>query len=242
MDRDWTEVYCLYLLKKYYQQQRNDRFAQHYAFEQERKLQQIVFDPPFHLPSGYVGIRFFYAGEENSKLLKVHINGKEITNQMPPQTITNYVLMPAGDNYIHFEWQDGKKISKLISIRQNQLCTLVLIPIYETSWKVLLFRDDWLQKGKGPWIRFLHLSPDLSELEWVDHKGQVILENVPYSRASAYQIIPEVEKGFMVRIAGSHRVVETMLPFPIHPNHVITVIAVGRQEQKTFRLLVVWDH
>ncbi|WP_044641945.1 DUF4397 domain-containing protein [Risungbinella massiliensis] len=243
MKGKWLEASAFYLLKKHYRS-RNPELARTYRKQYQSLMDHLVYEmdyQPFILQPDCVGIRFFYAGEAGESL-QIFVNGVEVVGSLPNHTATQYVQMTAGDNYLTFVTNKGVRYSKLVSIHQNQLCTLVLLSLGEEKGRILLFRDEWMNKEKGPWVRFLHLATDLPALEWVNLKGEITLSAIDYSNVSKYQRFqPENQQGGMIRIAGSHQVVESLAPFMLHPNQVVTVIAIGSKRAGTFRLLLFLD-
>lgn len=242
MKGKWLEATAFYLLKKYYRS-RNLDLARTYRTQHQSLMDHLVYEMDYHpfiLQPGCVGIRFFYAGEEGESI-QIFVNDVEVVTALPCHMATRYLQMTAGDNYLRFVTSKGVRYSKLVSVHQNQLCTLVLLSEGEKG-RSLLFRDEWMNKEKGPWIRFLHLGADLPALEWVNTDGEITLSAIDYSNVSKYQhFLPKHQQGGMIRIAGSHQVVESLSPVKLHPNQVVTVIAVGSKRAGNFRLLLFLD-
>lgn len=242
MKGSWQKLFCYYLLKEYYRNRDLERYRK-YQSEYQHQLGYLVYEleyTPFTLSSGHAGLRVFYASDQGQEPIHLYINGQIVASHLPYQAITNYFSIPSGDNYLTCETVSGSKFSKLLSIRQGHICTLIILSL-TNRWKVLLFQDDWHEKGEGPWVRFINLSVDSPPIEWVDLQGEIAIGGVSYLDKSKYHRLRSLHEGYMLRVAGSHQVVETLPPLLLHPNNVITVFATGKYQSKTFRLISVID-
>jgi hypothetical protein len=186
------------------------------------------------------GVRILHASTQMGEF-DVYINDNLCTKALPSTAITQYIQLPAGDNWVEvFRMGDQTKAihRRMISVRENRCYTVCLQPK-----KIFVVEDGLLKpnNSSGPYLRFIHLLTRGPNMDLVNISGSCFFSNNGYMSVSPYRAIPPQTTNFSLRISGTKNIVFHSPIYRLEPSRVFSVYVMGESPESNLRVLIVRD-
>lgn len=186
------------------------------------------------------GVRILHASTEMGEF-DVYVNDTLCTKAFPFTAITQYIKLPAGDNWVEvFPAGDQSKAihRRMISVRANRCYTVCLQPK-----KIFVVEDSLFPKNRsaGPYLRFIHFLTRGPNIDLVNISGSCFFSNNSYMSVSPYREVTPQTTNFTLRVSGTRKILFHSPIYRLEPNHVYSVYVMGTSPDSDLHVLIVPD-
>lgn len=186
------------------------------------------------------GVRILHASTDMGEF-DVYVNDTLCTKALPFAAITQYIQLPAGDNWVEvFRADDQSKAihRRMISVRGNKCYTVCL-----QSKKIFVVEDSLLSQNRstGPYLRFIHFLMSGPNMDLVNISGSCFFTNNSYMSVSPYRAVTPQTTNFSLRVSGTRKILFHSPIYRLEPNHVYSVYVMGTSPDSDLHVLIVPD-
>ncbi|MCH5586140.1 DUF4397 domain-containing protein [Shimazuella sp. AN120528] len=187
-----------------------------------------------------VGVRILHASTDMGEF-DVYVNDALCTKGLPFTAITQYMRLPAGDNWIEvYRVGDQSRAihRRMISVRGNKCYTVCLQPK-----KIFVVEDSLLPKNRssGPYLRFIHFLIKGPNMDLVNISGSCFFSNNSYMSVSPYRAVLPQNTNFSLRVSGTRKILFHSPIYRLEPNHAYSVYVMGTSPDFDLHVLIVPD-
>jgi hypothetical protein len=186
------------------------------------------------------GVRVLHASTDMGEF-DVYINDTLCTKALPFTSITQYIALPAGDNWVEvFRMGDQSKAihRRMISVRGNKCYTVCLQPK-----KIFVVEDSLLTQNRsaGPYLRFIHFLTSGPNMDLVNISGSCFFSNNSYMSVSPYRAVAPQTTNFSLRVSGTRKILFHSPIYRLELNYVYSVYVIGTSPDSDLHVLIVPD-
>jgi hypothetical protein len=186
------------------------------------------------------GVRILHASTDMGEF-DVYVNDALCTKALPFAAITQYIKLPAGDNWVEvFHANDQSKAvqRRMISVRGDNCYTVCL-----QSKKIFVVEDSLLPTNRfnRPYLRFIHFLMSGPNMDLVNISGSCIFSNNSYMSVSPYRAVTPQTTNFSLRVSGTRKILFHSPIYHLKPNHVYSVYVMGTSPDSDLHVLIVPD-
>lgn len=137
-------------------------------------------------------------------------NGQHILFDTSSQDVSDYFLLPSGNNAISIFIGGTEILTKKVHIEAGKSCTLAVAGKKETLELISIDNLPDVPLGETK-IRFLHLSSDTPALDVAVKERDIVFSNVSYLQVTNYLGLTPMTVDLELRLSGSKHVI---IPMP----------------------------
>lgn len=178
-------------------------------------------------------IRILHASPDTPNI-DFYVNSNCFSKEVQYKKITEYLLLPKGKHQIDLFPTDNKGsslLSKEITIEPGKSYTVAIIGKVKNLCLAPYLNQPEVPPEEAK-IRFLHLSPDVPQLDIAVKNRDIVFPNISYKKVTDYLGLTPMTIDLEVRKAGTKNVILPMPKSKFLSNQAYTIVLVGFIKEK----------
>lgn len=184
-------------------------------------------------------IRFLQAVYD-TQFVDIFVNKKMVVNRLPLQTESNYISLLPGTYTIEiFSSKDPsiRILSTNIIIKGDHFYTIAIVKKGEGTELFIFANLPEVPLGEAK-MRFLHLAPELPELDFAVKDRDVVFPSVFFQQVTDYLGLTPMTVDLELRIAGSKQVILPMPKLKFKTNEACTIVLFGSEKGLSISMII----
>jgi hypothetical protein len=186
-------------------------------------------------------------GSPDAPPVDVHVDGAEILSDIPFATISDYLVVPAGEHRIQVfaagadPAADAAVIDAVLTFEGGTMTTVAATDVL-ASIGAQVITDAPAPAADTAQLRVVHLSADAPAVAIArDNARRALIRSLEYPRASRYLELEPGRVNLQVRVAGTRDVALDLDPVTLESGTSTSAFAIGSVEGDTLTVVLAQD-